>query len=66
MKDMRIHMIADDELMNDLSVATKTIPVPTVLSQLKEAGRAAADGFLGAHKGDLGKRQTADLRGMFG
>lgn len=66
MKDVRVHMIADDDLMNDLSVATKTLPVPSVLAQLKKAGRRAAGGFIDAHKKDLGKAQTADLRAMFG
>lgn len=62
----RVHMIADDALMNALSVATKLVPVPSVLSQLKEAGRAAAGRFLAAHKADIGNRQSADLRAMFG
>ncbi|MFW2544421.1 patatin-like phospholipase family protein [Primorskyibacter sp. 2E107] len=66
MKDVRVHMIADDPLMNALSVATKTVPVPSVISQLKAAGRRAAGEFLNRHLDDLGKRQTADLRKMFG
>jgi NTE family protein len=65
MKHPRIHMIADDALMNALSVATKTVPLPTVLAQLKQAGRRAAGVFLDAHRSDLGRRQTADLRAMF-
>lgn len=65
MKDVLIHMIADDELMNRLSVATKLVPNPVVLAELKAAGQAAADGFLRAHKQDIGKRATADLRAMF-
>ena len=66
MKDVRVHMVADDALMNQLSVATKTVPVPSVLTQLKEAGHRACARFLQDHKGDLGQRQTADLRAMFG
>jgi NTE family protein len=66
MKRLRMHMIADDALMNDLSVATKTVPVPSLLRQLKEAGRRAAGDFLRDHKEDLGQRQSADLRAMFG
>ncbi|WGW02845.1 patatin-like phospholipase family protein [Tropicibacter oceani] len=65
MKDVRVHMIADDALMNALSVATKVVPVPTVIAQLKTAGRRAADDFLNDHLQDLGRRQTADLREMF-
>jgi NTE family protein len=66
MKDVRVHMIADDALMNALSVATKSVPMPTVLSQLKTAGRRAAGDFMLAHRDDLGHRQTVDLRAMFG
>ncbi|MFP7673079.1 patatin-like phospholipase family protein [Marivita sp. S0852] len=66
MKQMRVHMVADDDLMNDLSVATKVVPVPSIIARLKQAGRAAAGGFLAQHKDDLGKRQTADLVKMFG
>ncbi|MBV2360926.1 patatin-like phospholipase family protein [Thalassococcus sp. CAU 1522] len=66
MKDVRVHMIADDALMNELSVATKLVPVPTVLAQLKEAGRRATGEFLRLHKKDLNERQTVDLRAMFG
>lgn len=65
MKNMRVHMIADDALMNDLSVATKTIAVPSIIDKLKAAGRSAADTFLARHKSDLGHHQTADLTGMF-
>jgi NTE family protein len=53
-------------LMNALSVATKSVPMPTVLSQLKTAGRRAAGDFMLAHRDDLGHRQTVDLRAMFG
>lgn len=66
MKKPRIHMISDDPLMNELSVATKTTPVPSVLAQLKEAGRRAAGLFLAQHKEDLNENQTVDLEGMFG
>ncbi|WP_170383130.1 patatin-like phospholipase family protein [Ruegeria atlantica] len=66
MSRVLVHMIADNELMNSLSVATKTVPNPVVLHKLKEAGRAAADGFLSRHKNDLGQNSTVDLPTMFG
>ncbi|SPJ29841.1 patatin-like phospholipase family protein [Falsiruegeria mediterranea] len=66
MSRVLVHMIADDELMTELSVATKMVPTPMVLNKLKQAGRAAADGFLLAHKSDLGQRSTVDLSDMFG
>lgn len=65
MKDVLVHMIADDDLMNALNVATKSIPTPVILARLKEAGEAAADTFLKAHKKDLGKRSSVNLTEMF-
>ena len=66
MKRVLVHMIADDALMNRLSVATKLVPLPTVIAELKEAGRAAAHSFLERHKDDLNQRQTIDLAAMYG
>ncbi|MCV3270904.1 patatin-like phospholipase family protein [Roseobacter sinensis] len=60
-----IHMVADDALMNELSVATKLVPTPFTLSRLKEAGQRAADTFLTHHKNDLNKRSSVDLVDMF-
>ena len=66
MADINVHMIADDALMRELSVATKLIPSAVVLSRLKAAGRAAADAFLAGHAGDIGARSTVDLEATFG
>ncbi|WP_298918245.1 patatin-like phospholipase family protein [uncultured Roseobacter sp.] len=60
-----VHMIADDALMNELSVATKLVPTPFTLSRLKEAGQKAADDFIAQHKKDLNKRSSVDLVEMF-
>ncbi|MEO1177087.1 MAG: patatin-like phospholipase family protein [Pseudomonadota bacterium] len=60
-----VHMIADDALMNELSVATKLIPNAYVIGKLREAGRHATERFLAAHFGDLGDRSTAAVRSMF-
>jgi NTE family protein len=65
MNRVLVHMIADDALMNNLSVATKMVPTPYVLGKLKEAGQNAADVFLAAHRNDLNDRSTIDLRQMF-
>ena len=65
MRDLHVHMIADDGLMNDLNVATKTIPTAVVMARLKEAGEAAAEVFLKRHWDDLNERGTVDLRAMF-
>jgi NTE family protein len=66
MKEVRVHMIADDALMNELSVATKLVATPQVLHQLQVAGRAAAEAFLDAHLGAIGTDSSVDLRMMFG
>lgn len=65
MSRVLVHMIADDGLMNELSVATKLIPTPYTLARLKEAGQRAADDFLAAHRDDLNQRSTVDLMEMF-
>ncbi|QYX58589.1 patatin-like phospholipase family protein [Roseovarius sp. SCSIO 43702] len=65
MKNVLVHMIADDALMRDLSVATKLVPVPELMWTLRDAGRAAADGFLAEHFDDLNERGTVDLAAMF-
>lgn len=65
MSRVRIHMIADDTLMAKLSAATKTVPNPAVIGQLKEAGRASAENFLRGDVDNIGKRSSVDLRDMF-
>ncbi|MCL1627454.1 patatin-like phospholipase family protein [Roseibaca sp. V10] len=65
MKGVLLHMIADDVLMNSLSVTSKLTPTPYLLHTLKEAGRAACDSFLAQHKDDLNMRDTLDLGAMF-
>ncbi len=65
-KRVLVHMIADGALMNNLGVATKTIPTAVILSRLKSAGRAAAGRFLDAHFHYLGPESAVDLAEMFG
>ncbi|SFH33277.1 NTE family protein [Palleronia marisminoris] len=65
MKYVFVHMIADDELMRDLSVATKMIPSAVLADRLFRAGRLAAERFLDAHLEDLGHRSTVDLAEMY-
>lgn len=60
-----IHMIADDALMNELSVATKVVPNAYIISALRDAGFVAADAWLAAHFDDLNERPTVDLRDMY-
>ena len=66
MKRVLVHMIADDSLMRQLSVATKTIPQAYVLKELRDAGERAAGKFLDDHFDDIGCEATVDLEQMFG
>ncbi len=66
MKDLRIHMIADDALMNDLSASSKLQPSGNLIRRLFEAGRAAADLFLAQHRPKLGQDHSVDLHALFG
>ncbi len=66
MKDVLVHMIADDVLMRGLSARSKIAPTPMLLDTLFRAGRTAADGFLSAHGEDIGRRGSVDLVQMFG
>ncbi|WP_224814890.1 patatin-like phospholipase family protein [Hasllibacter sp. MH4015] len=66
MKDVLIHMIADDALMRKLSVATKLVATPQILHQLRVAGRDAAETFLREDIDRIGEDSTVDLRAMFG
>ncbi|KEJ88436.1 patatin-like phospholipase family protein [Sulfitobacter donghicola] len=65
MSRVRIHMIADDVLMGKLSAATKIVPNPTVIGQLKTAGHAAAEAFLRDDVDNIGKRSSVNLLEMF-
>jgi len=58
-------MIADDDLMQKLSVATKMVASPPVLHQLREAGRDAAEAFLRDGIDKIGEDSTVNLRATF-
>ena len=61
MKEVRVHMIADDGLMNDLSASTKLAPSPQLLDRLKQAGRAAAERFLAVDAKRIGEAPGLNL-----
>jgi NTE family protein len=64
MKDVKVHMIADDGLMNALSATTKLAPSPQLLARLKAAGRAAAERFLIDCGPMIGQDASLDLPDM--
>ncbi|MFT3689218.1 patatin-like phospholipase family protein [Paenirhodobacter sp.] len=65
MKDVLIHMVADDKTMNEMSATTKMIPTVGTLDRLKAAGHVAADRFLTEHADAIGTRASVDLVGLF-
>ncbi|MFV0410013.1 MAG: patatin-like phospholipase family protein [Paracoccus sp. (in: a-proteobacteria)] len=65
MKNVLVHMIMDDALMNELTARSKILPGPGLLRRMFEAGRGAADSFIGNHAEDLNHRDTVDLAAMF-
>lgn len=65
MKDVLVHLIADDAVMTDLSASTKLSPNPGLITLLHDAGRAACDSFISRHRADLGQRATLDLPALF-
>lgn len=65
MKRVLVHMIADDDLMNELGTASKMVPTPGVILALKSAGRTAADKFLAQHRDRIGRDSSVDLDEMY-
>ena len=61
MKRNNVHSVSDDTLMNQLGMVTKMAISRTLLLQLKDAGRAAMDRFLSAHRDRIGQCSTIDL-----
>lgn len=60
MKDVLLHVIADDALMNRLNARSKLVPYPGLLWELKAAGRKAAGDFLARHGDKLNRESSAD------
>jgi NTE family protein len=66
MKDVNLHLIGDEALMNDLGAGTKLRPTAGLIERLFDAGRRAADGFLRDHGGRIGVEGSVDPRALFG
>ena len=64
MKRNFVHSVSDDALMNQLGLVTKTTISRTLLLQLRDAGRAAMDRFLAAHRDKLGRCSSIDLQSV--
>jgi NTE family protein len=57
---MRVHRIASDAML-DLGYSSKLNAEWAFLAMLRDEGRKAAEVFLEAHGGDLGKRSSLDI-----
>ena len=64
-KRMRVHSIRDDATMAAFSVATKITPDWSVITKLREAGRATTDTWLSANKAKIGKKDSVDIKTEF-
>lgn len=64
-KNLRLHMVADEEGLAPLHPSSKLNADRRFLEALHALGRSAAERWLHAHRADLGKRGTLDLRNTF-
>ncbi len=62
LRDVRLHAVSADDIMTDLSVASKLNTNWHFLCELRDRGRAAAQDFTKRHYADIGNRNTLDLR----
>ena len=65
MKDLRVHLILNDALMNELSPGSKMRPSSALIERLFTAGRVAGAGFLEEAGQKIGKESSADLLNLF-
>ena len=64
-RSLRMHMVADDESLAPLQASSKSNTDGAFLQTLHDIGRAAAERWLDAHRGDVGKRGTLDIAATF-
>ena len=65
MKNVLLHAIMDEDLMNSLSASTKLLPKPGLLATMHAAGKVAADRFLETGAKDIGVRDSYDITHLF-
>jgi NTE family protein len=64
-KNLRLHMVADDEGLAPLQGSSKMNTDLRFLEALHSLGRAAAERWLLGHRADLGVRSTLDIAATF-
>jgi NTE family protein len=62
LRNIRMHAIRSDEDLGPLGLETKLDPGWTLLTRLRDLGRARADEWLREHFDALGHRSTVDIR----
>ena len=60
-RSLRLHRIADEPGLAPFDASSKLNNDPRLLQTLFELGRAAAQGWLARHVGDVGRRSTLDV-----
>ena len=65
MKNVLIHMIADDQVMLGLGAGSKILPESGMLGRLKAAGRACAGRWIAEHGARIGQEASTDLAALF-
>lgn len=64
-KDLRLHMIADDDGLAPYNASSKFNTDAAFLEELQALGRKAADKWLKKHRDDIGVKQTLDVEKTF-
>ncbi|MBC7726634.1 MAG: patatin-like phospholipase family protein [Microbacteriaceae bacterium] len=64
-KDLRLHMVADDEGLAPLQASSKLNTERGFLEAMHAQGHGAAERFLASHRQDLGQRSSLDLQQAF-
>ncbi len=64
-KQLRLHMVADDEGLAPLHPSSKLNTEPRFLEALHGLGHAAAERWLAKHRADLGRRSTLNIEASF-
>ncbi|EWY38298.1 alpha/beta hydrolase [Skermanella stibiiresistens SB22] len=65
LKNMRVHMIGDEENLSALGATSKMNAEWDFLLHLKALGQATADAWLRGNWSHIGERSSIDLRGIF-
>lgn len=65
LRHVLIHSIRDDNAMAALDGSGKLAPDRQLLLRLRDLGRATAQAWLQAHRQDIGKRSSVDIRAEF-